>query len=656
MVDGRGAGVEVSSVKRVTDQYLQAASLTAGSDSNRYGIYSQYLDNAQSLFGDPSGSDYFFNLPDQISADFASSANDPSSTLLRSQALNSVSNFLDQANRINTQVTALGVTIDGKIGDDVSQVNGLLQQIDKLNADIARGKISGADATGTENIQTQLLNQLSTLMNVRVSARAQGGVDVRSTEGVVLVGNGASTLTYNRSGTTPGYITAITPGASVGPQTVTAASGEIRGLLDLRDTKLPGISDQLGEFVSRSAAALNAASNASTASPPPTTLTGRNTGLDLPTAVSNFSGTTTLAITNAAGVPQKTVALDFTAGTMSVNGGAGVAFTPATFLANLNTALGASGSASFTTGALSITAAGANGVAIDAGSAQKAGQGFSQFFGLNDIISSTGFATYDTGLTAADANGFTPGGQITLRLSTTDGNPLRDVTVAVPAAGTPAMSDLLTALNSNTTGVGLYGAFSLDPQGSLTFTGTAPQNAQLSVVSDFTQRGAGGASISQLFGLGLASRSARASSYELNPTLASAPTRLPFGTLNLGVAAGQSAITPGDGSGALALSLAGAKSQLFQAAGDLGNVQMTLTDYAAQFGGSIGRDSATAQSAADSATAVQTQADAKRQSVEGVNIDEELISLTTYQQAFSANARMIQATKDLFDVLTSLIR
>jgi len=655
VVDGRGAGVEVTGVKRVTDQYLQTASLTAGADSSRYSIYSQYLDNAQSLFGDPSGSDYFFNLPDQISANFAASANDPSSTLLRSQALNSVGNFLDQATRINNQVTALGGTVDGKIGDDVTQVNSLLSQIDKLNGDIARAKIGGADVTGTENIQSQLLNQLSALMNVRVSARAQGGVDVRSTEGVVLVGAGASTLTYNRSGTTPGYITAITPGASVGPQAITASSGELRGLLDLRNTKLPGLSDQLGEFVSRTADALNAASNASSASPPPTSLTGRNTGLDLPTAVSNFSGTTTIAVTNSSGAVQKTVAIDFTAGTMSVNGGAGAAFTPANFLANLNTALGASGTASFTNGALSIAATGGNGVAIDEGTSQKAGEGFSQFFGLNDIITPTGFSKYDTGLTATDANGFTPGGQITLRLSTPAGNPLRDITVTVPPAGSPAMSDLLNALNSNTTGVGLYGSFTLDAQGSLTFTGASPQNAQMSVVSDTTQRGAGGTSVSQLFGLGLASRSARASGFQVNPTLANNPMLLPFATLNLGVAAGQSAVAPGDGTGALALSQAGGLSQLFKAAGDLGNVQTTLVDYAAQFGGSIGRDAATAQSASDSATAVQSQADAKRQSVEGVNIDEELIHLTTYQQAFSANARMIQATKDLFDILSGLI-
>jgi flagellar hook-associated protein 1 FlgK len=655
VVGGVGEGVDVTGVQRVTSQYLATASMTASSDSSRYSITSQFLDTAQNLFGDPSGSDYFFNLPDTVSANFASAANDPSSTLLRTQAVSTTSDFLNQADRINGQITALSTTVDGQVGDDVKQVNSLLTQIDSLNTDISRAKVTGGDSSGSENIQDQLLNQLSALMNVNVSPRAQGGVNVRSTEGVLLAGAGAATIAYNSGPNTPGYITATTPGGTPTPQPITLASGEIRGLLDLRNTKLPGMSDQLGEFVSRTAQQLNAASNASTASPPPASLTGRNTGLDLPTAVSGFTGKTTVAITNASGVVQKTVAIDFDAGTMSVNGAAGTAFTPTNFLTQLNANLGASGTASFTNGALSIAATGGNGVAIDEGTSQKAGQGFSQFFGLNDLIQSTGQSTYDTGLSGGDPNGFTPGGQITFQMSTANGNPLRTVTVTVPPASSPAMSDLVAALNNNATGVGLYGSFTLDAQGGLAFTGTAPQNAQLSVVSDTTQRGVGGESVSQLFGIGEAARSARAGSFMVNPAMAANPTTLPFGTLNLGVAAGQPAITPGDGSGALALSQAGQTTTLFKAAGDLGTVSMTATAYAAQFGGSIGRDAATAASQSTSATAVQTEADAQRQSVEGVNIDQELVNLTTFQQAYSANARMIQATKDLFDVLIGIL-
>jgi len=656
VVGGAGAGVDVTGVKRITDQYLQSASMTAGSESSRYDVYSQFLDNAQSLFGDPSGAGYFFNMPDDISAAFAAAANDPSSTLLRSQAVNSVNSFLGEADRINTQITALGTTVDSQIVGDVTQVNNLLSQIDKLNTDISRAKITGGDSSGSENIQDQLLNQLTGLMNVKISARDQGGVTVRSTEGVLLAGDGASTLTYNHSATTPGYISVVTPGASTGaPQSITIESGEMRGLLDLRNDKLPGIADQLGEFVSRTAQALNAAHNASTASPPPTSLTGRNTGLDATTAASGFTGKTTVAITDSSGVVQRTVAIDFDAGTMSVNGGAGTAFTPATFVSTLNTSLGAQGTASFANGALKIAATGTNGVAIDEGTSQKAGQGFSQFFGMNDLITASGMSTYDTGLKLTDANGFTPGDQITLRLSTPDGKPIRDVVVTVPPAGSPTVGDLVNALNSSSTGVGVYGSFSLDSQGGLSFTGAPPQNAELSVVQDTTQRGVGGPSISQLFGIGLAPRSARAGTYSVNPTVLTDPTKLALGTLDLGVAAGQPAITPGDGTGATALAGASQTSILFKAAGDLGALNMTLSGYAAELGGSIGRDAATAESKKTSATAVQAEADARRQSVEGVNIDEELVNLTTYQQAFSANARMIQATRDMFDILANLI-
>ncbi|THD64048.1 flagellar hook-associated protein FlgK [Phenylobacterium sp.] len=657
VVGGVGAGVDITGVQRVTNQYLQAASLGASADASSASIISQYLSNAQNLFGDPTTSSYFFNMPDQISAAEAALANDPSSSILQGQTVTTINNFLSQANQINTQINQLSGSVDGQVTSDVSQVNSLLSQINSLNTDIARATISGGDATGSQNQQQQLIDQLSGLMNVNVAQNSEGGVTIRSAEGIQLVGTGgASTVNYNVGQSTPGYLTVTTPGASSPAQPINLSSGEIGGLLTLRNTELPGMSDQLGEFVSRTAQAFNAASNAATASPPPNSLTGRNTGLDLPTAISGFTGTSTVAITNSSGVVQQTVAIDFDNDTMSVNGGAATSFTSSTFLSTLNSSLGTAGTASFSNGALSISAASSsNGVAIDEGTSQKAGEGFSQFFGMNDLITSTGLSTYDTGLSSGDPNGFAPGSTITLQLSSANGAPLKQVTVTVPPATSPSMGDLVNALNNSSTGVGLYGAFTLDAQGGLTFTGTAPQNAQVSVVQDDTSRGAGGPSISQLFGIGSAVRSTRASSYEVNPAIAADPTKMPSATLNLSVAAGTSAVAPGDGTGAQAISAATQQTMLFKAAGGLGNVNMTLDNYAAQFGGSIGQAAANAASQSTSATAVQTEANSKLQSVEGVNIDQELVNLTTYQQAYSANARMISATKDLFDVLENLI-
>src|SRR2546423_1318100 len=85
------------------------------------------------------------------------------------------------------------------MGVGVDQVNSLLQQIDGLNADIIRAKSVGADATGSENIQNNLINQLSSLMNVQVQARPGGGVVLRTIDGTELAGDGAASVTYVRS-------------------------------------------------------------------------------------------------------------------------------------------------------------------------------------------------------------------------------------------------------------------------------------------------------------------------------------------------------------------------------------------------------------------------------------------------------------------------
>jgi flagellar hook-associated protein 1 FlgK len=121
------------------------------------------------------------------------------------------------------------------------------------------------------------------------------------------------------------------------------------------------------------------------------------------------------------------------------------------------------------------------------------------------------------------------------------------------------------------------------------------------------------------------------------------------------VAAGKPAVTAGDGRGARLLAEAGDLTTTFSAAGSLGSVTMTLTRYAAEFGGSIGREAEAADTRRSASEAVSNEAMARRQAVEGVNVDEELVRLTTYQQAFNASARMIQAAKELFDVLTNMI-
>ena len=100
---------------------------------------------------------------------------------------------------------------------------------------------------------------------------------------------------------------------------------------------------------------------------------------------------------------------------------------PANFLASLNTAMGGAATASFSNGALSIAGTGDNRIAIDEGTSMKAGRAFSHFFGLNDMIRSSGMLSYETGLKGTDPHGFTAGDTISFSLAQADGKPIRDV-------------------------------------------------------------------------------------------------------------------------------------------------------------------------------------------------------------------------------------
>ena len=645
---------------RAANQYLQNTSLAASGAAGLASAISSTLTQAQALFGDPTSTTSYFNQLNTVFADLSAAASNPTSSLSSAQAVNDINQFLNQSQSISSSLSGLSSQADNGLTNDVDQINQLLTQVSTLNTEITATTSANGQPADLQNSQSQLINQLSSLIGVKVSTTATGGVNLSTTGGAQLVGQfGAATLSYTSSATSGGQVSIIQPAAKQA-QALSVTSGDMGGLLSLRNTQIPGLQSQLSEFVSQTVNALNQASNAASSVPPPAQLTGSSTGLDLPTAISGFSGDTTIAVVNSAGQLQHSIAIDFTAGTISVDGAAGTAFTPANFLTSLNTAFsaaGGAGTATFNNGALTLTASVAGtGLAIQDSAttpSTNAGRGFSQYFGLNNLITTSEITNYNTGLKSTDASGFTPGGTITFGVNDGSGNPITNITVTMPAAGT--VQGVINALNSSATGVGLYGQFSLSSTGALTFTPATQGGSTLTVVNDQTQRGAGGPSLSQLFGIGDAQRASRTASYAVRSDIAANPGNLALATLNLSAAAGQPVLVAGDGSGGQLLANAGATTQSFDAPRGSPAIAPTVTRYAAQFAGSLANTATAAATASTNATAVQNEAETQRQSVEGVNLDQELVNLTTYQQAFSASARLVTATQDMFSTLLTML-
>jgi len=655
---GMGAGVEVARIRLATDRFLQAASLNAGAEAARQGVRYELYDRIQSLFGDPGGANGFFSQVDSVFSAFAASAEDPASSPRRQDAMFRTQALFDEAGRIGRQIQAVREDADGRIQSAVEKANNLLQQIEGLNLEIARATVVSGDSSGAETAQSALIGQLAELMDIRVTTRAVGGVSIRTGAGALLAGEGAATLSYTRAGTVTSEtafneIWVTEPGGQKRSLLDNVVSGEIKGLVELRDSEAPATAERLAELVAHVADELNRAHNANSSVPAPSTLTGRNVGQGFESAIAGFAGQTTIAITNAAGIVQARADIVFSGATMTVNGAAA---TPSDFLTVLNAQLGGAATASFVEGRLTIAASGSNGVAIaddPTSPSGKAGRGFSHYFGLNDLISTDRPAFYETGMTAASPHGFTPGEALSFRFVGENGSKLRDINVSVPAGGT--VGDLVTALNDPATGVGRFGAFTLAADGSLSFAGYGDPAPTMSVLEDTTVQVPSGISVTELFGIGGGVRASRADGFSLRTDIRQSPGKLALAQLNLAAGVGAAALSTGDGRGALLLADAGERATKFAPAGGSSGGMISVSRYASELSGEIGGKAAAAKNRNDTATALATEASARQTAHEGVNLDEELVLMTTYQQAFNASARLIQAAKDMYDTLLGMI-
>ncbi|ESQ84614.1 hypothetical protein ABENE_19545 [Asticcacaulis benevestitus DSM 16100 = ATCC BAA-896] len=671
---GVGMGVRSDQATLAADKYLQAAALKATSTSARSDVSYELLDQIQAQFGDITDSNNLFNQASAALSSFAQIGEDPTSSAGRQQALSYLSSFLSEGDRISKKIQTVRGDADARIGSDVNSVNDLLKSISELNASISTATVTGDDATGSQTTQLAYIDQLSKLVDVSVTQNTNGGVTVRTQSGMLLANDtNYATLSYKPT-------TGVDASTSFGPISVTGVtgetrdltdsltSGEIKGLLDIRDKTSVAVNAQLNEYVTQFSAQINAAHNASSAVPAPAILTGKNTSLTEGEAIKGFTGETNIVTLDSAGNIAHTMKITFDAdgsgnGGYAVDGGGGgtIGFSASSFVSDINAGL-VGAQLDFTDGVMTLKTNGTtgnDGVAIVDSAANtgtgttpssKFGQGFSQFFGMNDVITSPNPTNYKTGLSAGDANGFTTG-TVGFSLKSAAGATVTTVNVSMTGGD---MTSMVTSLNDTSTGLGRYGTFSLDSSGTLSFKGFGNPANTLAVNSDDTSRNGTGASFSKFFGLGDGAGSI-ASSLSIADRINKDPKEMALAQVNLNAASGLNALNAGDGKGALAMAAVGSKPTTFNSAGLNSGGLSTLERYASDLAGQVGNLAANAKTNKESNAALLSEAGSRRDAYQGVNLDEELVNLTTYQQAYSAAGRLVQAAKDMYDVLLNMV-
>ncbi len=671
-IGGAGAGVTSGQITLASDKYLESATFKAQAAASQASASYDLLDQIQSQFGDITDSNNLFNQMSSSLTAMSKAAESPTSSAGRQEVISDLTGFIDEGKRISDKIQQVRSDADSRISTDVKSVNDLLQSISKLNSAISSANVVGGDATGAQTQQTQYIDQLSKLMDVKVTQNDNGGVTVRTQSGTVLAGDTYSQLEYNPAGTVTSS-TVFNPIYIVGANgekrdlADSLGSGELKGLIDTRDNTSVAINDQLNKYMASFTDQINAAHNNASAVPAPTVLTGKNTSESMSELTIGMTGTTNLVTTDSTGniTHKLTVAFDPSGngtGTWSMDGGATTGtFGASTFAGDMTNAFSGAGSSAkvtFSNGALSFASNSTEGVAVadTAGATtSRQGQSFSQTFGLNDLITSSVPTNTNTGLTLNSSHGFTAGSTISFSVKSGAGSSVGAVDFTVPSTTPASMKTLRDALNDPTTGLGRYGQFSLDATtGALSFTGYGTPANSLGVTNDTTSRFGTGASFSQFFGIG-GTQGNIAGGLSVNSTIVNDPSKLSLATVNL-TNSTTPALVSGDGSGGQALADVGTKSITIGKAGLNSGGKTTLQTYGADLAGQVGNLAANAKTNQDASTSLLTEAQTRRSSAEGVNLDEELVNLTTYQQAYSASGRLVQAAKDMFDVLLNMMQ
>jgi len=660
-------GVEIADVSRIANEFLTRESYNAAASASEAETVSNLHDKLQSLLGDPSANNSIDAQINSMFGNLSETQIDPTSNVRRDTGLNGVSNVLDDLDKLATSVQTIRTRADQDISSRIETANGLLKNIHDLNIQITASKSSDTDSGALQDQRQHALNALSQIMDIRVSMQPGGQAYVATSDGVFMVSTTLSEMQY-QSGpqVSPDTIfnritlhqydfstgTVNPAGQTLEPH---IASGELRGLLDMRDVTLPKIASEIAELASKVADQLNAVHNDNSAVPAPNTLVGNNTGL-LAGDAHGFTGVSNFSVVDAAGLTVVSVRADFTNNQYRVNGGAPVAFGGATIgdaVAAINAGLGASGSLTFTNGAMTLAAANpANGVAMledTATPSSRAGRGFAHYFGLNDLVKSAVPLHYETGFTGSEAHGFTLGSTANFQLINPTGQVLSNFTLTV---GGVTISDVVAQLNG---GLAPYGSFALNAQGELLFTPSAvAAGSTIYSANDQTGRGGTGRSLSSLFGIGPGARQTQPNGLSIRPDIEANDSLLALAKLDV-TAPGTLALGLADSRGAIQFHALEDKVIKFSAAGNIASMSSTLSDYSAQFLSSTARQAAQATTTSKDRSGIRDEIQSQISDVSGVNLDEELANLVVYQNAYNASARMIKAADELFKTLLDAV-
>lgn len=673
---GLTVGAKSSVNQRQVDEVLAKQLATESGKLQNLDVQNYYLQLIQAQMGTPTAST-------SLGHNFASIQAALESLAIETDKINAQSSCVDALQAALTQIRTLTVEIqqtrletDRALESLAEEATEILSELDTLNTHIVRTDTVGSmSSDGLKDRRDNLVARLSEIMDIQTYERSTGETVILTRSGKPLLDNEAHPVSHTAVSATGSLITysgGQINGIYAGSFDITneISSGEMAGLITLRDTTLTQMQNTLDELSSQMTSLMNQAYNTGTNFPNMTyQAEGTRTFIDSSAQTINIaSGDVKLVIFDESGAQSHSVSLTgelgFTSG--SIDDLANVIQTwlrEGTNGPKLPTAMvGVTSDGHFKidlgtsvcgfafrdeTGTTPGCDAAPAAIEFDSdgdGTADKTVQGFSSFFGLNDLLYTTGKDTvYDSKIISSGVGVSSKAGTIYF---SDKSNGMRYASVEIDAGDD--IRTIADKINSCEELKDKIEAQVVREGAGYRLRIVSLENEQTEITSDGTSNILGKLGLSRsVAGLG--------SELYLRSDIAKTPSLLCTGTVQYNAKDRCYFISNTDNTTANALASVFTESVPFNSAGQTGATTATLSAYASSIVSNLANDINALGTKISSQSDLVTTLYSKNQEVSGVNLDEELANLIRFQRTYSAAAKAFQTATELLEILDSLV-
>jgi flagellar hook-associated protein 1 len=288
-----GTGVQVTAIQRNVDSFIDGQLLASRQQLGQNDASNSALADIERLFGDSQDQSLGNDLNNLFNA-FQDVATDPSNVTARSVLLSNAQTVVARFHQADSTLITQRQSLDQEIGQTLTTINNLTQQVADLNDKISQAELSGQHANDLRDQRQRLVNDLGEQVSVTTLEGAHGQLSIFTGNGQTLVDNTrAYSLTGVPNSGNSGLLNVQYQGSGAPVSIASVISGgRLKGLLDARDQTIPDTLTKLNTLASNLVTEVN---------------TQHQSGVGL-------DGSTGLNFFTAAGVTARSIAVALTDG------------------------------------------------------------------------------------------------------------------------------------------------------------------------------------------------------------------------------------------------------------------------------------------------------------------------------------------------------